>query len=579
MFDLLVRGGTVIDGTGSTPYVADVGVKGGTIAAVGPRIGEEAALVIDASGLAVTPGFIDVHTHYDAQAVWDPNLEPSSAHGVTTVLMGNCGVGFAPVLPSARSWLIELMEGVEDIPGETLRQGITWRWETFPEYLDYLETKAWSMDVATLIPHGAVRPYAMGERGAANEVADPDEIRSMAALVRSAVEAGAFGFSTSRTMAHTAVDGRPVPGTFARIEELRALAEAVVDGGSRLVGVAPAALERGEAELIADLEMLIDVSRSVEVDLTFLVLQTRPYPKMWKRQLDIAAEANARGARMVPQIAGRPFGMLVGFSCYHPFLRRPTYRALAEKLPYAELIGELCTPRVRERILSEEDCPIEPTFDRGSRIMPERIWDNLDNLFALGADVDYEPAPNLSMAARSAELGIDPLRLIYDLCSADDGTGQLLLPLFGFADGDHGALYEMLTAPDTLLGLADGGAHCRTICDASQPTTMLTHWVRDRTRGPRIDLSFSVKRLTSEPAEFLGLDDRGIVAVGRRADLNVIDLVDLRLESPRPVDDLPGGGRRILQGARGYVATTVAGQVTRRNGIPTGALPGRLLRH
>jgi N-acyl-D-aspartate/D-glutamate deacylase len=578
VFDLLVRGGTVIDGTGSAPFAADVGVRNGTIAAIGPDIGEGAEQVIDASGLAVTPGFIDAHTHYDAQAVWDPNLEPSSAHGVTTVLMGNCGVGFAPVFPSARSWLIELMEGVEDIPGETLRQGITWAWESFPEYLDYLATKKWTMDVATLIPHGAVRPYAMGERGAANEVADPEEIRSMAGLVRSAVEAGAFGFSTSRTMAHTSVDGRPVPGTFAGIAEVRALAKAVVDGGSRLMGVAPAALEGGEAELLADLDMLIDVSKTEEIDVTFLVLQNRPYPKLWKRQLDIAAHANAHGARMVPQIAGRPFGMLVGFSCYHPFLRRPTYRALAEKLPYHELIGELCTPGVRNRILAEDDCPIEPWFDRGSRIMPERIRDNLDNLFALDERVDYEPAPDLSMAARSAEIGVDPMELIYDLCSANDGQGQLLLPLFGFADGDHGALYEMLMAPDTLLGLADGGAHCRTICDASQPTTMLTHWVRDRTRGPRLELSFAVKRLTSEPAHFLGLQDRGVVEVGRRADLNVIDLVDLRLESPRPVDDLPGGGRRILQGARGYVATMVAGQVTRRNGVPTGALPGRLLR-
>lgn len=324
--------------------------------------------------------------------------------------------------------------------------------------------------------------------------------------------------------------------------------------------------------------MLSDVSRRVGIDVTFLVLQNRPQPTLWRRQLEIAAEANAHGAQLVPQIAGRPFGMLVGFSCYHPFLRRPTYRALAEKLPYAELIGELCTSGVRERILAESDLPIEPTFDRGSRIMPERIRDNLDKLFALDEDVDYEPSPDRSIAARSAASGTDPLALIYDLCAENDGQGQLLLPLFGFADGDHGALYEMLTTPDTLLGLADGGAHCRTICDASQPTSMLTHWVRDRTRGPRLDLAFSVKRLTSEPAEFLGLRDRGRVEVGLRADLNVIDLPGLRLKSPRPVDDLPGGNRRILQGARGYVATMVAGQVTRRDGVSTGLLPGRLLR-
>ena len=580
MFDLLVRGGTVVDGTGSPPFRADVGVLGGKIAALGADLGTEAAEVVDAAGLTVTPGFVDVHTHYDAQAVWDPLLEPSSAHGVTTVLMGNCGVGFAPVRPEARSWLIDLMEGVEDIPGETLRQGIEWAWESFPQFLDHLEQRRWSVDVGTLVPHGALRTYAMGARGAANEVAGSDDLDAMAGLLREAVDAGAFGFSTSRTIAHTSVDGTPVPGTFASAEELHALAGAVVDGGhgGGLFGVAPAALEGGDRELMTDLDLLADLSRRVDLDVTFLTLQNRPTPTMWRRSLEHAARANERGARLVPQVAGRPFGMLVGFSCYHPFLRRPTYRGLAERVPFQELVAELCRPSVREAILAEEDLPPDPSFDRGPRIMPERIRANLDNLFPLGAEVDYEPTPDRSVAAQAAREGTDPLRTIYELCCENEGRGQLLLPLFGFADGDHQALHQMLTTTGTVLGLADGGAHCRTICDASQPTTMLTHWVRDRSRGPRLELGFAVKRLTSEPADFLGLGDRGRVDVGLRADLNVIDLAGLRLDAPRPVADLPGGGQRILQSARGYVATVVAGQVTRRHGSPTGALPGRLLR-
>ena len=364
MFDLLIEGGTIVDGTGSAPFRADVGVVGGVIAAIGDNLGSDAADTLDAAGMIVVPGFVDVHTHYDAQAIWDPLLEPSSAHGVTTVLMGNCGVGFAPVRPEARSGLIDLMEGVEDIPGDTLRKGITWAWESFPEYLDHLAEQRWSVDVATLVPHGAVRTYVMGARGAANERARPDDVEAMADVVRAAMEAGAFGFSTSRTVAHTSVDGTPVPGTFARREELHAIAKAVVDGGDGLFGVAPAALEGGDRELMTDLELLTEVSRRNQVELSFLVLQNRPTPTMWRRALEHAEGANRSGARLTPQVAGRPFGMLVGFSCYHPFLRRPTYQALAKALSFPQLIAELCRPEVARRH------PRRRRSDRGAGLGP-----------------------------------------------------------------------------------------------------------------------------------------------------------------------------------------------------------------
>jgi N-acyl-D-amino-acid deacylase len=579
MFDLILRNGTVVDGTGAPAFTGDVGVKDGVITHVGAALDGQLANtreVIDATGHTITPGFVDVHTHYDGQVTWDSLLEPSSAHGVTTVITGNCGVGFAPVRPGSQAWLVQLMEGVEDIPGTALHEGISWDWESFPEYLDAIEPRHWSMDVGTFLPHGALRGYVMGERGAANENATSDDNTHMAQLVREAIEAGAFGFSSSRTVGHKSADGRPVPGTYAAFDELTAIARAVVEGGGGLLEFAPAMLEGGGPQPVEEVEMMARLSRESGLLTTFLLLQNRPSPTMWRAQLDAMAIANSSGARMLAQVAGRPFGVLVGFGSYHPFQRRPTFIALAARLPFAELVIELRKTSVREAILAETDTPVKPNVNFDG--MPEFIMMSLDRLYPLGDDVDYEPAQSLAVSAQVASTGADPFRLIYDHCCNFDGEGFFVLPFLGYADGNHDALYEMLNAPDTILGLADGGAHCRMICDASQPTSMLTHWIRDRTRGPRLDLLTAVKRQTSETAGLVGLNDRGVVAVGKRADLNVIDLANLKLHRPRPVDDLPAGGRRILQDATGYAATIVNGTITRRNGTDTGARPGRLLR-
>jgi N-acyl-D-amino-acid deacylase len=579
MFDLILRNGTVVDGTGAAAFPADVGVKDGVITHVGASLEGQVANtreVIDASGHTITPGFVDVHTHYDGQVTWDSLLEPSSAHGVTTVITGNCGVGFAPVRPGSQAWLVQLMEGVEDIPGTALHEGISWDWESFPEYLDAIEPRHWSMDVGAFLPHGALRGYVMGERGAANENATSDDNTHMAQLVREAIEAGAFGFSSSRTVGHKSADGRPVPGTYAAFDELTAIARAVVEGGGGLLEFAPAMLEGGGPQPVEEVEMMARLSRDSGLLTTFLLLQNRPSPTMWRTQLDTMAIANASGARMLAQVAGRPFGVLVGFGSYHPFQRRPTFIELSARLPFAELVVELRKTAVREAILAETDTPVKPNVNFDG--MPEFIMMSLDRLYPLGDDVDYEPAQSHAVSEQVAKSGADPFRLIYDHCCEFNGEGFFVLPFLGYADGNHDALYEMLNAPDTVLGLADGGAHCRMICDASQPTSMLTHWVRDRTRGPRLDVVTAVKRQTSETAALVGLNDRGVVGVGRRADLNVIDLAGLRLHRPRPVDDLPAGGRRILQSATGYAATIVNGAITRRHGSDTGARPGRLLR-
>jgi N-acyl-D-amino-acid deacylase len=576
MFDLIIRNGTVVDGTGAAPFAADVGVVNGKIASVGPNLDGEARETIDATGHTVTPGFVDVHTHYDGQVTWDSLLEPSSAHGVTTVITGNCGVGFAPVRPGSEGWLVQLMEGVEDIPGTALHEGIDWTWESFPEYLDSIDKRAWSMDVGGFVAHGPIRGYVMGERGAANENATSDDNAHMSRLVQEAIEAGAFGFSSSRTVGHQAADGRPVPGTFAAFDELRALADGVVRGGGGLFEIAPAALEGGDPQPLQELDIMAELSRQTGLTTTYLLLQNKPNPTMWRTQLEATAKANASGAKLVAQVAGRPFGILVGFGSYHPFQRRPTYRALAANRTFAELAPELLKPSVREAILNEKD--LAPAAGVRFDLLPELIMASLENLFPLGADVNYEPAPDRSIAAIAKATGTDPERVIYDYFCEFDGEGFLLLPFLGYADGNHDALYEMMNTEGTVLGLADGGAHCRMICDASQPTSMLTHWIRDRTRGAKLDLVTAVKRQTSETAALVGLSDRGTLQLGKRADLNVIDLAGLRLHRPRPVDDLPANGRRILQAATGYKATIVAGTVTRRNGTDTGARPGRLLR-
>ncbi len=583
MLDLVIRNGRIVDGSGRPAFDGDVGVKDGRIAEVGAKLGA-ARETIDAAGRLVTPGFVDVHTHYDGQATWDDTLAPSFSHGVTTLVMGNCGVGFAPVRPGeqAKRDLIELMDGVEDIPGTALWEGLDWRWETFPQYLDRLAENRFTMDVATQVPHGALRAYVMGERGIRHEAATADDIAEMARLAAEGVRAGALAFSTSRILGHQSLTGSPVPGTFAANDELLAIGRAVakaggifelVPGGS--VGQGGFALGSEEAGLASELAWMEQLSRETGMPITYLLVEFQEDPEMFRRALRWTEEANARGAKLHPQSAGRPGGVLTGFQAKHLFQRRPTYLKLAH-LPLAERMRELRRPEVRAAILGESDeAPASQALMDNLHLVFAR---GIEQIFPLGDPVDYEPPPERSVAAQARRDGADPEARIYDLMCEQDGRAMLLMPTLNFVRGNHDALYEMLSHPDVILGLADGGAHCGLICDASTPTYMLTHWVRDRRRGPRLALEHAIKKQTSETANLYGLRDRGAIAAGKRADLNVIDLGALALPAPYTVCDLPAGGQRMMQDARGYAATIVGGVVTRRDDADTGARPGRLVR-
>ncbi len=578
MYDLVIKNGTIVDGTGGPSQVGDVAVSGGALVQVGGTVVGDARETIDATGLIVTPGFVDHHTHYDGQATWDELLEPSSAHGVTTIVMGNCGVGFAPARPESHQQLIELMEGVEDIPGVALAEGLTWDWETFPDYLDLLDGRRWSIDVATMITHGALRVYVMGDRGARNEASSAADIDAMGRLVTEAIDAGALGFSTSRTLGHTALDGEPVPGTFANEDELFGIAGALASASRpALVEIASVGAAGEDPEgMLKELDWMRRMSLEFDLRVTYLLLQFASAPDNWRTMLERTAEARDDGADIVAQVANRPFGVLVGFPSYHPFQKRPTFRRLADSgLTGADLVAELVRPEVKAAILAEDD-----TADSGTHFdsFGAMVVRQLGNLFPLGDDCDYEPSAARSVAALAAAAGRDPLELCYDLMCQDDAGNLLMLPLFGYVHGNHDALREMMVHPTTVLGLGDGGAHCAMICDASMPTYQLAHWVRDRSRGERLGLEESIRMLTRDGAELFGLGDRGTLAVGKRADINVIDLDAIALERPRSVADLPAGGRRLLQGGRGYAATVVAGEVTRRHGVDTGARPGRLIR-
>jgi N-acyl-D-amino-acid deacylase len=567
MHDLVIRGGTVVDGTGAPARAADVAVDGGRITQVG-NVEADASEVIDARGLLVTPGFVDVHTHYDGQVTWDPMLTPSSWHGVTTLLMGNCGVGFAPVVPERRDWLIGLMEGVEAIPGAALSEGIRWSWESFPEFLDALEATELALDVGAQVPHGAVRAYVMGERGARNEPATPDDIAAMARIVAEAIDAGAVGVSTSRTIVHRAVDGEPVPGTFAAEDELFAMGRALAQVGRGVFELAPAGIQ-GEDMSAPDKELdwMRRLAKETERPVTYGFVQHDVAPDDWKRLLDLAGEAIDDHVPLRPQVSGRPIGLLLGLQTFHPLNSRPTYAALAG-LPLDELVARLRDPETRARILSEQ-----PAVE-----MPAYIALSFDRIFELGDPPEYEPAPDASIAARAARAGVAPDEMFYDLLLARDGHELLLRPLLGYSDFSLEPLREMLEHPASVLGIGDGGAHVRAICDASNPTFMLTHWVRDRSRGPRLPLEMVIHKMTANNAELYGLGDRGTVEAGKKADLNVIDLDGMRLHSPEFVNDLPGGAGRLVQGADGYRATIVSGEVIRRDGVDTGARPGRLVR-
>jgi len=571
MHDLVIRGGTVVDGTGAQARTADVAVDGGRITEVGVVDGG-ARRTVEAGGLLVTPGWVDIHTHYDGQVTWDEVLAPSSWHGVTTVVMGNCGVGFAPAAPDRHDWLIGLMEGVEDIPGTALSEGMVWEWETFPEYLDALEARRWTIDVGTQVPHGAVRAYVMGDRGARNEPATPEDIAAMKAIVKEAVAAGALGFSTSRTIAHLAIDGEPVPGTFAAEDELFGLGAALGELGQGIFELAPAG---SAGEDVDDPKKEIDwmrrLSAAIGRPVTFAMLQVDPYPDLWSELLEASLVAVDEGAQIWPQVAGRPTGLLTGHhTSYSLFDYIPAYRELKRRgLGPEELHAALCDPEVRHDILSWEPP------DAAAVEMMEKAY---RNTYLLGSPPDYEPSAERSLASIAEGVGRPPLEVAYDAMLEDDGTGLLYLPILNYSSGSLEPTRQMLLHPRSALGLGDGGAHVGIICDASMPTFMLTHWTRDRTRGDRLPLEWVVRKQTKDTAHMYGLGDRGTLEPGKLADINLIDYDHLQLENPRVADDLPAGGRRLVQQATGYVATFKGGIATFEAGEETGARPGRLVR-
>ncbi len=566
MHDLVIRGGMVVDGTGSAPRLADVAVDNGLITKVG-AVGARGRREIDATSLLVTPGWVDIHTHYDGQVTWDPYLSPSCWHGVTTVVMGNCGVGFAPARPDRHAWLISLMESVEDIPGSALAEGIKWDWETFPEYLDAIDRKPLVLDVATQAPHGSIRAYVMGERGARNEEATPADIAEMARITREALEAGALGFSTSRTQLHRAKDGEPVPGTFAGADEMVGIGKALGEAG------------HGVFEMASDMAIPEDefawmkqFAAASGLPLTFGMLQSPGQPEKWRDLLRLTEEARAEGAQITAQIACRPTGMVLGWqSTVHPFVRKAAYRAIAA-LPFAERLVQLKDPTVREAILSEVTPP-PPGIGA-------LLTHNFGNMFRLERDgrLDYEPREEDSIGAEATRAGVDPQAMIYDMLMENDGRGYIYLPLLNYAKFNFDHIAEMMQNPATILSLSDGGAHCGVICDASFPTYMLSYWVRDRSRGERLPLEKVVSMQTRDTARLYGMDDRGVLAPGLKADINVIDFERLNILAPEMIFDLPAEGRRLVQRAEGYRATIVSGVITFEDGVATGELPGKLVR-
>jgi len=564
-FDLVIRRGLVVDGRGGEPYEADVGVSAGRIAAVGQRLGAGAE-EIEAKGLLVTPGFVDLHTHYDGQVTWENRLTPSSAHGVTTAVIGNCGVGFAPCRPDEHELLIKLMEGVEDIPHPVLVDGLPWAWESFPDYLDFLAGRCFDMDVGAYLPHAPLRVYVMGQRAIDLEPATAADLERMAELMCTAASAGALGLATSRTLFHRSSDGKSIPTLTASEGELMALALALKECGTgilQIVGDFP-----DPPEYFAMLRRLVERSGR---PLTFSLATGNVAPFIWPEILDWVAAANAAGLPMHPQVLPRAIGLLLGHDLtLNPFYMTDTYRALAP-LPLTERIRELRRPETRAQILAETNRP------DAAKVLGGAVR-RFHSMFLLGDPPDYEPPPEASIAAQAERRGIAPEALAYDLLLERDGGAMLYLALANFADGKLDAALAMMNHRDTVPGLGDGGAHCGTICDGSYSTYLLTHFARDRVQGARMSLPHAIRKLTRATAEVIGLLDRGLIAPGYKADINIIDFDRLQLHAPELAYDLPAGGRRLVQRAAGYAATIVSGAPVARDGIASGALPGRLVR-
>lgn len=562
--DLVIRGGQIFDGTGNAPVEGDIAVDNGYIKVVGAIAGtgrEE----IDARGQIVTPGVVDIHTHYDGQVTWGDRLTPSSLHGVTTAVMGNCGVGFAPCREGDRDRLIRLMEGVEDIPFPVLAEGLPWNWESFPDYLDSLSQRAFDVDFAAQLPHAALRVYVMGERGANREDASESEIAQMAALAKQAVEAGALGFSTSRTLNHRTSDGQPTPTLTASEAELTGIAMALSEAG------------KGVLQFVSDFDdpekeaaMLRRIVERSGRPLSVSLAQANVAPDGWRALLSAIEAAADDGLPMRAQVCGRPVGVLLGLELtLNPFSACPLYQTIRDE-PFDVRLAALRDRDFRARLLEDEPASDNPFV--------KAVLRNFGQMFVLGDPPDYEPTADKTLASIAAARGVSPQEAALDLMLEGDGRGMLYFPFLNYADGSLDPSFEMLKSAHTVPGLSDGGAHVGMICDGSFPTTMLTHWTRDRTRGERFPVEWIVRRQCRDTAEAVGLYDRGLIAPGYRADLNVIDYDNLTLHAPEVAHDLPAGGRRLVQRASGYTATIVAGQIISRNGEPTGARPGRLVR-
>jgi N-acyl-D-amino-acid deacylase len=567
MHDLVIRGGTIVDGTGTARFVADIAIDGDQISAIGPKLpaGREE---IDASGKIVAPGWVDIHTHYDGQATWDAEMAPSSWHGVTTVVMGNCGVGFAPAKPDKHEWLIGLMEGVEDIPGTALAEGMTWNWETFPEYLDALETMPRTVDVGTHVPHGAVRAYVLGDREMPGAVPTDADVAEMSRIVEEGVRAGALGFSTSRTVLHKSIKGELVPGTTATAEELIAIGRALGRVGHGVFEMA-SDMKRDWNEF----QWMGDLSRETGLPVTFAALQSIAKEMTLDEQVSGMRAQNDNGANIVAQIALRGNGIIMAWQgTVHPFRFRPAWLEIQSK-PWAEQLAHLKDPEFRARMLSEPNIFPESDLIDFLRIIAS-VW---AVQYEMSPDFNYEPGPEDSIATRAAAAGLKGEEYAYDLLMKDDGQGFIYFPILNYADGNLNFLESLQEASDTVNSLSDGGAHCGTICDAASPTFMLQHWVRDR-KGKRISLEQAIKRQCHDTAALYGLHDRGVLAPGYLADINIIDLDKIKLGKPWLAFDLPAGGKRLLQKADGYDYTIKSGQVTFRNGAYLGVHPGQLIR-
>lgn len=573
MIDLVIRGGRICDGSGDPSFSADLAIDDGRIVSVGDRYAGSSRRTIDADGALVTPGFVDLHTHYDAQLIWDPRVSPSNAHGVTTVVVGNCGLGLAPARPEDRDALEGLLGGVEDIPRETLREGLDWDWQDHPDYLARIASSPRAVDVGAFVGHAALRIFALGAERAGREVAAAEEVEVMRRALDEAMAAGALGLSTSRSRSDRDDRGRPTPSCFAADAETHALADVLAARGVGVVELSFRGSAGDEPEYLdEEVAWMRDLAARTHRPVTFGLAQLDADPGAWRRAYGAAAAAKERGLELRPQTLGRMQSVLLGLDAVHPFQYRPSYRPLADR-PRAERARRLRDPELRRRILAEVSDPAPPDDPFASLFGFEG-----ERIFPLEDPPDYEPGPEKSLGAIAERAGASVFERLYDQLVAGEGDAVLLYAVANYAEGDLSASHEMMAHPCSLLGLGDGGAHMGLLCDSSVPTFLLAHWSRDRTRGPRFPIEWLVHRLTEEPARFLGLNDRGRLAPGLRADVNVIDPDRLALEPPRLVHDLPAGARRFVQGARGYRATIVRGEPTRESGEDTGAMPGGLAR-